>query len=703
MKKNLARRCAALALLLLFSARAFAAAEIKAPEITMAMEPFQYAAVKGDSSQFRAHHWMSTGYDGGVKEFGYEQDFGDGVTLEAEGHAIPGNGDYGAEVKLEKEGYGYLLLDYKQFRKYYASMGGVYNPFRDYPFATTDKDLSLNIGEFALEAGLRHEDLPEITLNYAREFKQGTKSRLTWGNATEGPTVSGGAPDVARKIVPSWQEIDEIVDKFGVKAEDDTIYGIHWRGQQNWEYVRAKNNREEITLSNTPAAASGSNSDQKIRNQYTEPRSNLITSILGLSKWTAKDKIYVAGDYRFAQLTARELENIVETDQKRVPTNFSNAETVVGAYSDNIFTSNTWVGSITSFLWNPISVATRFKIEDIHRKSESTYPKDNSPNNNNGTSKPDGRIDQMDVSNNEENARTFGEGISLRYTGIPRTAIYNEYEFQQTRDNLYEDRTSSSAGEVFNRADVQHMNRGSGVLGFNYTPWDPVTLTTDVRHREDDIRYNHANYLNNSTSGAKSVFIDGQYINTDELSSRVRWRVCKWFQPSFRYQYDDTVYETWGLPDSDNHQESGMRSHTYTWDVVIQPMDDLLTTSSFSYQRARVFTPARLDTSAAYKPTYDADVMSALFSAEYSLSKDLVLVGNVQWSNAGNFNNLGGSISYGADYEETDASLGLQWTPKQDMKIEPKYSFFNYNPSQDAEYGGYTAHVVSVTVDFKWG
>ncbi len=679
----------------------------KSPEITLVMEPVRYVAINGDAAQFRAHHWMSTSYAGGVKEFSFEDELPDGVSISMEGHAIPNNGDYGGELKLTKEELGYLLFDYKQFRKYYNASGGVFNGFSVLSSNDTDKDLSLNIGEFSAEAGLRRENLPELTLNYTREFKTGTKSRLSWTSVTVGPTASGGSPDVLRKIGPSWQEIDEIVDKFDIKAEDD-FAGFNWQAEQGWEYVRSRNTRQEKYLSNTPNGASGSNSDQRIRDQVTEPRSDLITTVLGLNRWFMKDKLYTSSGYRFSQINSRELENIFEYDQNGRIRSFSNAEQVRDAHSDNLFTTNTWVGNVTAYLMKTFSVSTKTKVESIERTSASTYPKDRRNGATLGTDAspivPDGIMDQVDVSENQNKMINVGEGVYLRFTGIPRTAIYNEYEFQQTRNKLYEDRRSNSAGEVFNREDISHMYRGSGVLGASFIPWDTVTLTSDVRHREDQINYNHVHYSNDSTSGAKSVFIDGQYIQTDELSTKIRLKPCRWFQPSFRYQYQNKGYETWGLSDSDNRQESGITSHIYTVDIVIQPTDSLLTTTSFSTQRGRMFTPAdNKNPSTPLIPTYNFDVLTALFSAEYAFKEDLVLTGITQWSDAGDFNNLGGILSYGADYTEFDLSVGLRWTPKKDMTIEPKYSYYRYDPSPDLEVGGYNASVISLDVNFKWG
>ena len=676
-----------------FLSPAFLGAE-EAPDkmnTTLDLNPARYSFVKGDAGKFEAHHWIKTGYAGGVDEFKLEDSLPGDTSLRMEARGIFDEHDVTGSLKLKKDDWAFLNAEYKEFEKFYDTTGGFYRPFSQFNSVDIDKDLRLDIKKIEIETGVLLENLPDITLVYEGEFKKGAKSRLTWASVTEGA--------VARKTAPSFQEIDEEAHRLEIKA-DDKLFDFDWTASQAWETVRSRTMREEKQFSDTTAA---SNVDQKIRDQFQEPRSDAMTSLLGLQRWFSRDKFFVSGNYRFAQINTRELENIFEVDQNRVLTNFSGAEQVRDAHADNLLTSHTWVGSLFTSLFQPLTLAAKLKMETFHRTSASTYPKDNQPQNNNGTQKPNGTIDQIDVSENQEKATSYGEGVSLRYNGIPRVALYNEYEFQQTRNNLYEDRQSVTAAEVFNRQVITHVFRGVGTLGAQIMPSDILTLTLQGRHREDDIRYNNVRYTNNNASGAKSVFVDGQFIRTDEASARAAFKLHKWFRPAFRYQLQNKQYSTWGLPNSDVKEQADMISNVYTADVASQLLDNFLTTVSFSYRDEKTFTPARFGPYAASIPSYNGDVYTWLACSVYELTSDLSLSTTLQHTWADNFQDLGGQeMTYYADFESTDLTLGCRWNPKKDLSVEPKYSFYQYRANPDSESGNYNAHVLWLEVRFAW-
>jgi hypothetical protein len=677
------------------SARVTSAAETPAaaPTINLSIEPARYANVLGDNDKFRQVNWFSDGSTGGVEDFSLEEKMPDDVTLSMEGRAIFDEHDYRAKLSLTKEEVGFINFDFDQFRKYYDNTGGFFRRFQTIKSATLSRELAMDIGNFSVDAGLRMDKLPDVDLIYEREYRQGTKSRLSWTSVTD----TGDLGSVARKIGPSWQANDEIVDSFEVKAEDQ-IRGFEWHTSQLWEYSREKSMREEQQLATT-----GTASDLKIRDQYLEPRSDVITTVIGASKWFMKEKVFVGSNYRFSQIDSRELENIFEYNANGVLTNFSNAESVRDAHSDNHYVMNTWVQSLMTTLWEPFILSTKFKVESANRHSESAHPLDNLPNSAGG-SVPNGTIDQIDVSENQAKIERYGESFSIRYNGIARVALYNEYEFQQERNNLYEDRQSISAGEVFNRQSIAHMHRGNGTLGAQIVPWDPFTVTAQFRLGEDEIHYDNVRYTDNSTSGAKSVFVDGQIIDNEEFSTKITYRPCPWFQPSFRYKLQNRHYDTWGL--SDDAQEVGTKMDTsiYTWDAVIQPMTDLLFTVSFSIQDAFVLTPAQDSPTPAQTPRFNSNVTNWLVGAEYALKEDVVLTGAVQYTNAANFTDFSNfGLPLGADFRESEITVGLRWEPKKDITLEPKYSFYHYETNPDAAVGNYNANVLWLEAKAKWG
>ncbi|OIO36765.1 MAG: hypothetical protein AUJ72_05715 [Candidatus Omnitrophica bacterium CG1_02_46_14] len=649
--------------------------------LTITTEPASYAFVKGDSSKFRALHWMDDDYAFGVKDFTSSTQLQDDVTLEAEGHGVPEDGDYSGLMTLQKEDYGYLRFDYDEFRKYYSNAGGYYQPFtNDLNSNYTDKELALNIGKFGFEGGLRMKNIPEITLDYEREFKNGTKSRLTWAY------VKDAASGASKKIAPSWQEIDEVVDSFDAKAAD-TFYGFDWKGQQHWEFVRSKNLRHEQLLANTPTA-----SDYAIVDQYTEPRADVIASTFNVGKWFWKDKAYGSGGYRYSQINSRELESIYTENGNGVPQQFfSYSEQVRNAYSDTMLTSQTGVASFMTTLFSPLTAITRFKAEAVHVRGESTYLKDNK------VGFPDGSIDDIDVANNQQKLMNYGESVSLRYNGIARTAIYNEYEFQQTRNNLYDNFTSGPATE-FHYQDISHQFRGSETLGAQFVPWDKVTMTIQGKYRQDDLRYNHA-----LISGSPTILIDSQVVATNEAETRLAWKPARWFQPSFRYQLMDKKYQTVTQKFNDDAVETAQEMSVYTWDVTSQPIDSLLLTASFSYTDGKVITPVRYSDTAAAIPTYNFDSYATVFSAEYELTKTVSLTSVMDYIRASNFNDFSAiGMPYGADFTQTDVTVGCRWKVKEDLTLEPKYAYYEYRDG-GSDVGHFSANVIWLEAKINWG
>jgi hypothetical protein len=103
--------------------------------------------------------------------------------------SLIGQNDFGADFSLTKEALGFVKFDYEEFRKYFEPTGGAYYRFNSYRSSDTLKDLTLDIGKFGVETGLTLEGMPEVVLEYEREFKDGAKSRLTWASVKEGATT----------------------------------------------------------------------------------------------------------------------------------------------------------------------------------------------------------------------------------------------------------------------------------------------------------------------------------------------------------------------------------------------------------------------------------------------------------------------------------------------------------------------------------
>ncbi|MBI3996999.1 MAG: hypothetical protein HY352_05000 [Candidatus Omnitrophica bacterium] len=653
--------------------------------------PMRYIVVDGDSGKFRAHHWMNDGYAGGIKDASGHFALPDGTEVSGEGHALIDANDLGAALSIKKEHLGFFDFDYSEFRKYFDTGAGAHRRFATLQSPDTDKDLQLDIGKFGLETGLTLEGWPELSVEYEREFKDGTKSRLTWTSVKEASET--------RSIGPSWQEIDETVDSFALKANDD-IAGFALHGEQRWEFARAETLREEKYLATTGVA-----SDTKIRRQNQGPQAIVLTTTLGGERSFLEDKVFMSSGYHFNHLKNREIESITETDAAGVITNFSRGENKTDARSDSDYDSHTWVQHVMFNPWQTVSIGTKLKSEVITRHGNSTYP---SYAESSATPEAfDTVLDHTEVTLSDAKAARWGEGLSLRFTGVPRTALYTELEFEQSRTLLREDRRSldgpdtgddSVATEVFQRETVTEVRRGAWTLGGRTSPWRFVDLTTQVRRRVYNNDYD--DQRETVASGARSAFFDGQSIHTDEFSTRLTLKPCRWFKPSFRYQLRADKYATRAEAQPIVKTES--LSNIYTFDVMVQPVRDLITTATFSRQTASTTTPASVfSTASSNIPTFNADVNTWLLGADYTFKPNITLNGALQYSSANNFNDYANTgLPLGADFHKLDLTAGMKWSPMRlkDTSIGAEYGLYTYNPNENVEVGDYKAHMISFEV-----
>ena len=660
------------------------AAEAADPEVSISLEPMRYAFVSGDQDKFRAHHWMKEGYVGGLKNLSLKYGFPDGTELSAESHALIDQNDLGADFSLKKDRLGFFKLDYDEFRKYYDKTGGVYRPFSTLSGVDTFKDLHLDIGHLALETGLTLEGWPELSFFYERKFKNGAKSRLTWTPTKES--------SLTRYIGPSWQDIDETVDTVALKANHE-LAGFTLKGEQRWEFMRAETLREEKFLSNTGATA-----DTLIRRQDQAPQANLVTTLLEGERWFLNDKAFFASAYRVSLMANREFETLGDIDTNG--NQISSSKNRFNARADNKYRTHTWAETFMVSPWSWLGVVTKFKTEVLKRRSNSSYPSDT-------TNPPDGIPNTTDQSITDNKAVRWGEGISLRFTGIPRTALYNDLEFEQSRILLREDRISiagqsaSDSGETFSRQTVSKVWRGVWTLGGQTAPWSFLSLTAHVRHRQNNIDYDNERHTDPGATTARSAFFDGQNISTNEFATRVALTPCRWARTSFRYQFRGDKYATRTF-DNNSIVKTGTTSHIYTYDVTLQPLQNLSTTTSFSRQTALTYTPARFGSSVNI-PAFHADVNTWLLSADYTPKPTVTVSQTFLFSRAKNFNDyVSTGLPYGADFSRVDLTTGLTWSPKKDVSMKTEYDLYHFNSNDNAETGDYTAHVIWFDVSKKF-
>jgi hypothetical protein len=300
----------------------------------------------------------------------------------------------------------------------------------------------------------------------------------------------------------------------------------------------------------------------------------------------------------------------------------------------------------------------------------------------------------------EEYIVRTGESISLRYSGIPKTSLYTDWDFQQTRDWQTKIRVDSSYTENLDKSPEI-----TGVIGARYVPNSKVNMTSQLRRRSKHDTYNT---FSNSHPGMAISRLESE---SDEWNSRLTWKPAKWLQNSFRLQLLDTVYRVQTSPqyvvDNDWIKSNG-NSRIYTYDVSVQPWDEWMFNLGASLNQFKVSTPAsQTAVSGGGIPVFVADVYTLLFSTSYAPKENFSVFSSAQYSRANDFNAQGfDGIPYGVNNERYDISLGMKWSPRKDLTLSPRYGYYSYraNPNDNLsmDYGNYSAHVAWLDFTYDW-
>ena len=371
-----------------------AVVEAADPEVAITVAPVRQIFVDGDEGKFRELHWTKTGYLGGISDFSARHGFANGIELQATGHALINQNDLGAGLRLEKEGLGFVNVDFTEFRKYFDNNGGVYHLFQVLNAPQTDHDLRLDIGKLSVETGLTLEGLPDVTLLYERRYKDGSKTKLNWGEAEETPPTG----NATRNIVPTWYQMDEVVDTFAVGLSDD-IAGVAVSGEQRWEWLNAETLRNELDMSTTHGSG-----DDIVHQDERGPKSSRMTTTWKAERGFQDDRVRVASAYRYAQLENEEFLSVKAFNTLTgAPT--SSGHNHPDSWGFNHYSSHTWATNLMTTPMEHLTVVTQLKTELVGQDGYSTFRVDDDGN---------GLENSRDWSWSDHKDRRWGEGLSIR-------------------------------------------------------------------------------------------------------------------------------------------------------------------------------------------------------------------------------------------------------------------------------------------------
>lgn len=652
--------------------------------LTIAATPLSYAFVRGNKDRYRQMEWRTDGAMWGTPEYSLTEGDEEDVFMELKGHDMIRNGDYGNELLLSKKGLGFLEFNFDQYRKYFDGSGGVMPGFSQFHVIKLDRDLYLDIGKIEVEAGLRMEDVPEVTLKYEHEYKEGAKSRLTWGGVVEGLT---------RKTAPSWQEVDESVDVFEIEAAHQ-VAGFDIDVDQRFEDISTRLRRYERNYSvNTTA------SQNITRIQDQQPESFYSGTGLRASRWALEDKIHSSFGYHYQYIKTTEWESLKEYNVVMAPTCAStNCENKDGAFSTAQSDLQDFVWSGDYFPTKNFSTGLKLKAGFEQRHADSDYPGDyTAPN-------PDGIPNRIEKSYTTDQRHNLAQTITLRYTGIPNTSLYTDLSLEQRRSWISEDRQSigvqgtPSSGESWERETIWNPRTEAWTAGVSYSPNYRFTVIPQLRlfHSTQDYDDKRETV---GTGAARSAFVDKMKYSAVEYSTRAMYRPTGWLHTGFKYMLQNNLYAS--RAENETYQDSTMLNNSYSFDTYLYPRSDLSFSSVLTLYDSAVRTPASNNTAAF--GTFKSDVASWMVGADYAPFEDLSIHQDIYYSWANNYEDFSQTgLPYGAAFNRVGYTIKFDWTRFKKWKLGPIYSFSHYGPNPDYDAGRYTAHLLGMDIAYAW-
>lgn len=663
-------------------------------DVSVTLLPVRYAAVKGDVAKFQAITGMKAGFAAGIEELNVDKKVKD-VHVTFEGSTIPKEFDNDGHLLITKDNVGFIQVDYKSLRKYYDGLGG-YFPFNYSTGPQTygiKDDLHKDDSWFSFRIGNKTPQEANLVFFYERLSKVGTEDSLTWASVYE--SISGSAR--YKKVAPSLVDLNETTNTIGMEEKIDAAGHVTIKGKQSYEFVDGSSRRVEQQFT---FPGDGTAADSKIRVQSILPQTKLLTSSVRAERWSLNDQTFVSAGYIFAHSRDTEIETTREYSSNWVLTGYTFPENKNG-YAVNEEDKNAWTAELMSSILPSLTFTTKFKAEVTSRKSSSEHDLDAATG-----ALPGFAVTSTDSAKVENNIVRTGETVALQYNGLPKTSLYTNLDLEQERSWLVESRNNlTSPSSLIDFEDITNTPKFVETVGARFFPIKSVTLTTDYKYKTSDAKYN--NLYNNVPTGEN--FFDRLEVNTNEVNGKVSWKPFKWLQNSAAVKLAQNVYHTMYV--TQDWEKSQQSEKDFNYDITIQPLDPLMFNVGYSLQWLKASTPASSQpltgTTVIYVPTFTGNVNSWMFTTSYAPKDNLSVFNTISYSRAKNAQNneisnqvtnaAGGSsaaLAYAIDDEWWDSTVGIDWSPRKDLKLGPHYAYYSFRSHQGIDAGNYSAHVI---------
>lgn len=624
-------------------------------------------STSGNRAQFQERWGMKQGVLGGLQDFHYELMFGKKGMLELDGQAMYGGEDYSVKLQVVDPDRGFLRAGFRQFRTWYDGSAG-YVPATGSAISLGSDELSLNRGEFWIEAGLTPPDGPMLKLKLSRDYRKGTKDSLIWGDSTQG--------GVTRGMVPSFRELDEIRNRVLADLRHTvgkSDFGIGLR-------LDLVDNDSKFKERRTPEAAG-------VGNRYVTQRDVFESDMFNIRAFTEtrlNEQALLTSGYSYTRM---------DTDLGGSRIYGASFDAPYSpAYVDSGYTSLSGGSIVDQYVMNlslrlepfpDFVIVPSLRAEKIDTGDNSTYSVANVP---------------TGITRVQSGFLTVSEALEARFTGFTNWVLYARGEWSEGDGYLRE----QSTPVILRNTDSERFTQ-KYTLGANWYPLRRLHFSGQYYHKTADNDYTH---LTDSTANTLvggnryPAFLRENNFQTDDVNLRATWRPLPNITSVTRYDYQISRIIMRG--DNLGPVESGQTTgHIISQNLTWVPWSRLLLQGSFSYALDSTTTPASSITRTVTDARNDYWQTSAALTFVVDDKTDLQA--SYFYYRANNFiNNSGVSMPYGTSANDHAVNVGLVRNFSKTVRGSLSYGYFRHRDETSGGIDNYDAHLVFSTVSYRF-
>lgn len=690
--------------------------------------------INGNQAQFQQANPTTGPVNGGIQDMHYQQDLKNNSFFKIDGHALFDNNDYKVILELSQQDLGYIKAGYTGFTSYFNGNGGYLAPTAGLPNTMTQPgaglffpgpEYGLYRGSLWAEIGLRKEALPELTLRYEHNIRNGQEDTTSWGMANTRGVAAQSGGNANRAIVPGFWNINEVRDIFNFNGKQlfgkPDAYG-NTEVNLNARYEAYTQNDSLNTHNNAfSTSAPGSSGENFMTQKENQNANNYSGNLSTVTRFG--DKFWVTTGYAYAAMTtdlggsrtfgpawglpyAAYYQNGVAVPLGGHPPGVNTYQSSsgfqdLGGGSD--LKKNTMLLNIR---WVPIDgleITPSARLDLVSTVNNSVFTGERTPAAANGWTGFNGTNSHV---NSSVFLNDFAQALDIRYTKIRDWVIYGDATWDQQNENRgYNTPLNSSQNYQASQITFQGNNTWGQQKYTGGVNWYPL-MNLNAGAQFYWLFQNISQQINTDNTSNQRLL--GQYWNTQDANFRVTWTPFSCVSLVSRYDLQLTsINSEWaatgaaGANPMPSGLSSQMKSQILSENLSWTPVERMFLQGNFSYVINQLTSPA-VNANQSLQAANN-NYWTAGLGAGYQLDSKTSVRSDFNLYYASNYQNneqIGMPYNASATQYTFSASLNRQITRSLTWSL--KYYFDTYQDRLSGGNNSYTAQIIATSMNMQF-